>query len=53
VLPDAGELRGSSSADANPYGFKASINPSYHVHGDDGIGWVSPYHFGINEGRRC
>jgi hypothetical protein len=34
----------------NPYGFKASINPAYQVHGDDGIGWVSPYHFGINEG---
>ena len=34
----------------NPYGFKASINPAYRVHSDDGIGWVSPYHFGINEG---
>ncbi|MDQ6639800.1 MAG: hypothetical protein M3Z15_09090 [Pseudomonadota bacterium] len=34
----------------NPYGFKASINPAYLVHGDDGIGWVSPFHFGINEG---
>ena len=34
----------------NPYGFKASINPAYRTHGDDGIGWVSPYHFGINEG---
>jgi hypothetical protein len=35
---------------SNPYGFKASINPAYRLHGDDGIGWVSPYHFGINEG---
>ena len=34
----------------NPYGFKASINPVYEIHGDDGIGWISPYHFGINEG---
>jgi len=34
----------------NEYGFKASINPEYRVHGDDGIGWISPYHFGINEG---
>ena len=24
------------------YGFKASFNPVYHGHGDDGIGWVSP-----------
>jgi hypothetical protein len=35
----------------NPYGFKASINPVYHEQGaDDGVGWVSPFHFGINEG---
>jgi hypothetical protein len=34
----------------NPYGFKASINPTFHAGRDDGIGWVSPYHFGINEG---
>ena len=33
----------------NPYGFKASFNPVFS--GDaDGVGWVSPYHFGINEG---
>ncbi len=34
----------------NPYGFKASFNPVYHENANDGIGWVSPYHFGINEG---
>ena len=34
----------------NPYGFKASFNPAYRGAIDDGIGWVSPYHFGINEG---
>jgi hypothetical protein len=35
----------------NPYGFKASINPIFREAGDEaGIGWVSPYHFGINEG---
>jgi hypothetical protein len=33
----------------NPYGFKASFNPVFS--GDvDTVGWVSPYHFGINEG---
>jgi len=33
----------------NPYGFKASFNPLFE--GDvDGVGWVSPHHFGINEG---
>ena len=34
----------------NPYGFKASFNPVFHGQTDDGVGWVSPYHFGINEG---
>ena len=34
----------------NPYGFKASFNPVFHDEVDNGIGWVSPYHFGINEG---
>jgi hypothetical protein len=36
---------------ANPYGFKASINPLFNIQtSDDGVGWVSPFHFGINEG---
>ena len=35
---------------ANPYGFKASFNPAFPSDADDGVGWVSPYHFGINEG---
>ncbi len=34
----------------NPYGFKASFNPAFDPRPDDGVGWVSPYHFGINEG---
>ncbi|MEP7056759.1 MAG: glucoamylase family protein [Caldimonas sp.] len=34
----------------NPYGFKASFNPVFRGKFDDGIGWVSSYHFGINEG---
>jgi hypothetical protein len=33
----------------NPYGFKASFNPVFG--GDlEEVGWVSPFHFGINEG---
>jgi len=36
---------------ANPYGFKASINPLFNFGSqDDGVGWVSQFHFGINEG---
>jgi len=33
----------------NPYGFKASFNPEFRDAGGR-QGWVSPYHFGINEG---
>ena len=34
----------------NPYGFKASFNPTFDGSANAGVGWVSPYHFGINEG---
>jgi hypothetical protein len=50
VLPTLANLSRLPVCTPNPYGFKASINPAYRIHGDDGIGWVSPYHFGINEG---
>ena len=50
VLPTLESMAQLPIRVANAYGFKASINPEYRVHGDDGIGWVSPYHFGINEG---
>ncbi|WP_426196405.1 glucoamylase family protein [Massilia sp. DWR3-1-1] len=35
----------------NPYGFKASFSATFqHDEADSDIGWVSAYHFGINEG---
>lgn len=38
----------------NAYGFKASFNPGFPDHTcadyEDGVGWVSKFHFGINEG---
>jgi hypothetical protein len=34
----------------NPYGFKASFNPGFPCDSTHRAGWVSPYHFGINEG---
>jgi hypothetical protein len=33
----------------NPYGFKATFNQTFPVEGSD-LGWVSPYHFGIDQG---
>jgi hypothetical protein len=37
-------------ADDHPYGFKATFNPTFR--GDDGpeYGWVSRYHYGLNQG---
>lgn len=35
---------------SNRYGFKASFNPTYPSASGDPHGWVSPWHFGINEG---
>ena len=34
----------------NPYGFKATFNPTYSLQTAGKNGWVSPYHFGINQG---
>ena len=32
------------------YGFKASFNPTYPAASSNPHGWVSPWHFGLNEG---
>jgi hypothetical protein len=32
-----------------PYGFKATFNRTFPVEGS-AIGWVTPYHFGIDQG---
>ncbi|GGP19949.1 glucoamylase family protein [Silvimonas iriomotensis] len=34
----------------NPYGFKASFNPTWPESVDGPYGWVSPWHFGIDQG---
>jgi hypothetical protein len=34
----------------NPYGFKATFNPTYPHKRSNPYGWVSPWHFGINLG---
>jgi hypothetical protein len=34
----------------NPYGFKASFNPTFPLKSSDGKDWVSPWHFGLNQG---
>jgi hypothetical protein len=34
----------------NPYGFKATFNPTYPVKSSNPNGWVSPWHYGLNQG---
>ena len=36
--------------DINPYGFRATINPTYADKPGHAAGWISPWHFGINQG---
>ena len=49
VAPTIRNLKSLQIEVPNDYGFKASFNPLFG--GDvEGVGWVSPYHFGINEG---
>jgi len=36
--------------ESNPYGFKASFNPTFPGQAGDPHGWVSPWHFGLNQG---
>ena len=51
VMPTMQNFRRLQVHVANPYGFKASINPAFFgKRKNDGVGWVSKYHFGINEG---
>ncbi len=50
VLPTIENFRKLQVQVANPYGFKASINPLFLSAHGDGVGWASRFHFGINEG---
>jgi hypothetical protein len=34
----------------NRYGFKASYNPTFPVKSNNPSGWVSPWHYGLNQG---
>jgi len=36
--------------ESNPYGFKATFNPTYPLKPSNPYGWVSPWHYGLNQG---
>lgn len=50
VLPTIAHFKRLRLHDVHPYGFKATFNPTFPEHGGSPLGWVSPWHFGINQG---
>jgi len=50
VLPTLANFKRLHLSDAHPYGFKATFNPTFPDAGGSPLGWVSPWHFGINLG---
>ena len=50
VLPTIQNYERMQLKKAEQYGYKATFNPTFPVHPKREYGWVSPYHFGINQG---
>jgi hypothetical protein len=50
VLPTIAHFNQLHLHDVHPYGYKATFNPTFPDAGGSPLGWVSPWHFGINEG---
>lgn len=50
VMPTIEYFHRMPLCETDPYGFKASFSLAYKVPGPEEKSWVSPHHFGINEG---
>ncbi|HWA10559.1 MAG TPA: glucoamylase family protein [Opitutaceae bacterium] len=50
VLPALHHFETLKLRENNPYGFKATFNPTYGQRSSRSKPWVSPYHYGINQG---
>lgn len=51
VLPTIRNYERMQLREAQPYGYKATFNPTFPVPDPQHeYGWVSPYHFGLNQG---
>ena len=51
VLPVLGYcVHEAKLTESNPYGFKASFNPTFPEKAGNPHAWVSPWHFGLNQG---
>jgi len=50
VLPTIQNYERMQLKHAGLYGYRASFNPTFPAQPDHEYGWVSPYHFGFNQG---
>lgn len=50
VLPAIGYFNAIRLREDNPYGFKATFNLTYPSHPGSKFGWVSQWHYGLNQG---
>ena len=50
VLPTIRHFKKLRLHEKNPYGFKATFNPTYPHKGKRPYGWVTPWHYGVNQG---
>lgn len=50
VVPTIENLECMKLREGRPYGYNATFNPTYPTRPSQPCGWVSPYHFGINQG---
>jgi hypothetical protein len=50
VLPTIAHFNRLHLHDVHQYGYKATFNPTFPDGNGSPMGWVSPWHFGINEG---
>jgi len=50
VLPAIDYLVHQVNLKTGPYGFKATFNPTYPDKSSNPYGWISPWHFGLNQG---
>ncbi len=48
VLPAIRHLTDLRLRESDPYGFKATFNPTYPA--KDGKPWITPWHYGLNQG---
>jgi hypothetical protein len=50
VLPTIDHFRRLRLHAVHPYGFKATFNPTFPDKSGNAYGWVSPWHYGLNQG---